>query len=161
MFFMFLLEMIIVMCTIPLKQATAIQDRLTRPQPDDTLGNSTVVYAMKSTHCKIYTRLNASYFMVYYLNTYCFRFAYKYSKNKTIIHRLARCVCIILHYFIFVRLWDDPRACPPRSLSLRLLSLSKHRPTIPEPLCGPWACLSTVPEPVEGKTAEPVKGTRR
>ena len=115
---MFLLEMIIVMCTIPLKQATAIQDRLTRPQPDDTLGNSTVVYAMKSTHCKIYTRLNASYFMVYYLNTYCFRFAYKYSKNKTIIHRLARCVCIILHYFIFVRLWDDPRACPPRSLSL-------------------------------------------
>ena len=51
---MFFLEMIIVMCTIPLKQATAIQDRLTRPQPDDTLGNSTVVYAMKSTHCKIY-----------------------------------------------------------------------------------------------------------
>lgn len=132
---MFLLEMIIVMCTIPLKQATAIQDRLTRPQPDDTLGNSTVVYAMKSTHCKIYTRLNASYFMVYYLNTYCFRFAYKYSKNKTIIHRLARCVCIILHYFIFVRLWDDPRACPPRSLSLRLLSLSKHRrDTAPDPI---------------------------
>lgn len=119
---MFLLEMIIVMCTIPLKQATAIQDRLTRPQPDDTLGNSTVVYAMKSTHCKIYTRLNASYFMVYYLNTYCFRFAYKYSKNKTIIHRLARCVCIILHYFIFVRLWSTPRAC---------LSTS------PDPVCGP------------------------
>ena len=110
MFFMFFLEMIIVMCTIPLKQATATQDRLTRPQPDDTLGNSTVVYAMKSTHCKIYARLNASYFMVYYFNTYCFRFAYKYSKNKTNIHRLARCVCIILHYFIFVRLWDDPRA---------------------------------------------------
>ena len=134
---MFFLEMIIVMCTIPLKQATAIQDRLTRPQPDDTLGNSTVVYAMKSTHCEIYTRVNASYFMVYYLNTYCFRFAYKYSKNKTIIHRLARCVCIILHYFIFVRLWSTPRVRPPRSLSLRLLSLSKHRPTIPEPLCGP------------------------